>query len=340
MRTYERTLRLAVDHGAPELRGTADMHVGMAELHRERNDLDAARHHLSRSTEQGEHTGFPQNPYRWRVAMARIRMAERDLAGALNLLDEAERRYVSDFYPNVRPIAALRVRVCLAQGLVQDAVDWAGEQGLSAEDNLSYLREFAHITLAKVLIARFQTDREDHHIHQAINLLERLLEAAHAGERTGSAIDILIQQALAHEAHGDIPRALRPLERALVLAAPEGYVRIFVDEGDAMRNLLRHVAPSSPASSSARHLLRAFDESVQPSAAPPPISTTALAEPLTTRQIEILRLIAAGLRNQEIADRLFLSLPTVKRHIANAYGNLGVTHRTEAIARANELNLL
>ena len=107
-----------------------------------------------RSKELGEHTGFPQNRYRWRVAMARIREAQGDLDGALDLLDEAERLYVSDFFPNVRPIAALKTRVWVAQGRLGEALDWAREQGLSAEDDLSYLREFEHITLARVLLAQ------------------------------------------------------------------------------------------------------------------------------------------------------------------------------------------
>ena len=135
------------------------MYVGMSELHRERNDLHAATQHLLTSQELGEHTGLPQNPYRWRVAMARIREAEGDLDGALELLDEAERLYVSDFSPNVRPIAALKARVWVAQGRLDDALDWAREQGLSVEDDLSYLREFEHITLARVLLAQHSNDR-------------------------------------------------------------------------------------------------------------------------------------------------------------------------------------
>jgi LuxR family maltose regulon positive regulatory protein len=96
MRTYEHALQLATEQGDPVMRGTADMYVGMSEIHRERNDLHAATQHLLRSKEQGEHTGFPQNRYRWRVAMARIREAQGDLDGALDLLHEAERLYVSD----------------------------------------------------------------------------------------------------------------------------------------------------------------------------------------------------------------------------------------------------
>ena len=137
MRTYERGLQLATEQGTPALRGTADMYVGMSELHREHNDLHAATQHLLRSKELGEHTGFPQNPYRWRVAMARIRQAQGDLDGALDLLHEAERLYMSDFSPNVRPVAAWKTRVWVAQGRLGEALGWAREQGLSAEDDLS-----------------------------------------------------------------------------------------------------------------------------------------------------------------------------------------------------------
>ncbi len=117
--------------------------------------------HLRRSQELGEHTGLPQNPYRWRVAMARLREAEGDLDGALDLLDEAQRVYVGDFSPNVRPVPALRARVLVAQGRVGEALGWAREQGLSVDDDLSYLREFEHITLARVLLAQYAADRSE-----------------------------------------------------------------------------------------------------------------------------------------------------------------------------------
>ncbi len=155
-----------------------------------------------------------------------------------------------------------------------------------------------------------------------------------------SVIEILVQQALAQEAQGNILPALDPLERALTLAEPEGYVRIFVDEGEPMRILLRHAAADGIASSYTRRLLSAFDEPAQLVSTPVQVAAVELVEPLTMREVEILRLVAAGMRNQEIADQLFISLSTVKRHIANAYGKLGVSHRTEAVARANELNLL
>ena len=148
-------------------------------------------------------------------------------------------------------------------------------------------------------------------------------------------IEILLLQALAYQAQSNTRRALAPLERALTLAEPEGYVRIFVDEGEPMRDLLRHVAAGGIAGSYTRRLLSNFDKST------PAVTVAAdLVVPLTAREVEILRLIASGMRNQEIADHLFISLSTVKRHIANTYGKLGVSNRTEAVVQANELNLL
>src|SRR6478672_5615190 len=195
LRTYERTVQLAADHGAPAMRGTADMHVGMSSLYFEWNDLEAATRHLVKSTELGEVAGFPQNPYRWCVAMARMRVAQGDLDGALDLLGEAERRYVSDFYPYVHPIAALKARVWLLQGRLPEAVSWAQERGLSAGGDLSYLREFEHMTLARVLTARYQKERDELVIREANGLLDRLLKAAGDGGRTGSVIEVLVLHA-------------------------------------------------------------------------------------------------------------------------------------------------
>ena len=190
MRTYEQALQRVPEQGGPVLRGTADMYVGMSGVHRERNDLHAATQQLLRSQELGEHTGLPQNRYRWRVAMARIRQAEGDLDGALDLLNEAERVYLGDFFPNVRPVPALRARIWIAQGSLGEALGWAREQGLSVDDDLSYLREFEHITLARVLMARYQDERAERSVHEAIRLLDRLLRAAEEGERAGSVIEI------------------------------------------------------------------------------------------------------------------------------------------------------
>ncbi len=363
MRTYERGLQMATEQGAYVLRGAADMHVGMSELHCERDDLDAATQHLLRSKELGEFNGLPQNQYRWRVAMARIRKAEGDLASALDLLQEAERLYVSDFFPNVRPIAAMKTRVWVMQGRVGEALDWAREHSLEVSDDLTYLREFEHITLTRVLLARSKGNRTEYSILEAMELLARLLQAAEEGERTGSIIEILMLQALAHQMQGDISAALVPLERALMLAEPEGYVRIFVDEGPPMAVLLAKLhehARKRPRAAltnvplayierlfallSGERAARPGDDEAQEgislAATSAPAPAQSLLDPLTERELEVLRLIADGLSNRDIAARLVLALSTVKSYVNTIYGKLQVESRTQAVARARALHLL
>ena len=373
MRTYEQALQLAMEHGTPgfAVRGTADMYVGMSEILRERNDLHAATQHLLRSKEMGEHTGFPENRYRWRVAMARIRHAQGDLEGALEMLDEAERLYMSDFSPNVHPIAAWKTRVWVAQGRLAEALGWARKQGLSAEDELSYLREFEHITLARILLARYGSDHIDSAIHEAIGLLERLLKAAQEGGRMGSVIEILLLQALAQHMQGDIPAALLPLGQALTLAEPEDYVRIFLDEGEPMRLLIEDlrgkIVDGSFAVSQSQpmellpyieRLLRSFstgqtsttDQQHSPALAPvgrrlgvqvsPILPIENLVEPLSQRELEVLRLLKTELSGPEIARELTIALSTVRTHTESIYSKLNVKTRRAAVKRAIELNLI
>ncbi|HZW01639.1 MAG TPA: LuxR C-terminal-related transcriptional regulator, partial [Candidatus Deferrimicrobium sp.] len=351
MRTYDQALQLASEQGGSVLRGAADMYVGMSELHRERNDLPTATQHLLHSQELGEHIGLPQNPYRWRVAMARIREAEGDLSGALDLLNEAEHLYVSDYFPNVRPVPALRARVLVAQGALGEALGWAREQGLSVDDDLSYPREFDHVTLARVLLAQAaedHADRAERPLHEATQLLERLVKAAEEGGRTGSVIEILVLQALAHQRLGDIPAALVSLQRALPLAEPQGYVRVFVDEGLPMASLLRAAARvaqgehKATAPSYVRRLLAAVDETgdstpVRQGLAEP---RQGLLEPLSKRELEVLRLLGTDLDGPDIARELVVSLNTVRTHTKNTYAKLGVNNRRAAVRRAEELDLL
>ena len=341
MTTYERALQWAMEPGAPVLRGAADMYVGMSALHREHNDLKTAMQHLLTSQSLGELAGMPQNPYRWCAAMARIREAQGDLDGALDLLDQAERLYDGNFSPNVRPIASRKTRVWVAQGRLGEALGWAREQGLSVENELCYLHEFDHITLARVLLARYQSDRADGSVSEVMGLLERLLRAAEEGGRKGSVIEILVLQAIAYHAQGDLPAALLPLQHALALAEPEGYVRMFLDEGSSMMQLLREASAREIMPDYTDKLLAAFESEKRKSEDKPDLPPAQpLIEPLSQRELEILQLITQGLSNREISERLFLALDTVKGHNRRIYGKLQVTSRTEAIARARELGLL
>ena len=344
-RTFERALQLAAQEPGTVLRGTADMYVGMSQIACERGDLHTATQHLLRSQELGEHTGLPQNPYRWRVAMARVREAQGDLAGALTLLDDAQRVYLGDFLPNVRPVPALRARVLAAQGRWSDALGWAREQGLSADDNLTYVREFEHITLARVLLARFASDGDTSSLNDASRLLARLQSAAIAGDRMGSVIEILVLESITHQAGGDTTGALAPLIEALTHAEPEGYLRVFVGAGPPMKSLLTAVSRMRAGWDYVRRLLAAYaadDGTVATTTpvAPAPRGSQGLVEPLSERELDVLLLLATDLDGPDIARRLFVSLNTMRTHTRSIYAKLGVNSRRAAVSRAEELGLL
>jgi len=335
LKTYEWGHRLATNHGATVLRGAADMHVGMSELFLEWNDLDAAADHLLKSAELGELGGLPQNPYRWSVAMARIREAEGDADGALGLLDEAERLYVSEYFPKVRPVHAVRARVFAARGRLREAMDWVGEHGLASEDDLSYVREFEHITLARVLMAQAMQSRDDRGARTAMALLERLLEAAEAGQRGRSVIEVLVLQALAQQALGNVPGALVPLKRALTLAEPEGYVRTFIAEGAPMATLLTTAAKHGMSPDYVRPLLQALGRVDDRSR-----TRQSLPEPLSEREVDVLRLLGSDLDGPGIARELVVALSTVRTHTKSIYAKLGVNSRRAAVRRGEDLGLL
>ena len=238
---YEQSLQLLSEQGfVPP--GTAYLYLGMSKLHREQGNPIAARQHLLSSEEANENSPFQLWQYRFTLAQAQVKEDQGNLDGALELLNKAERLYYRNVVPELRPLAALKTQVWIKQGKLNKAIDWVRERGLSVDDDLSYLREFEHITLARVLIAGYKSDRTYRSILEAIGLLKRLLKAAEEGERTGSVIEILVLQALTHEAQDNIPLGLAPLEHALALAEPEGYVRIFVDEGMPMAQLLSAAA--------------------------------------------------------------------------------------------------
>ena len=336
---YERGLQIAAEEVHPTPPETDELHLGLSEVHREWGDLEAAARFLDTVTQLASQTAHRGNRQRWCTAMARILEARGDLSSALALLDEAESHNVRTPIPRVRPIPAMKARIWIAQRRSVEAMDWARAQNLSASDDLSYLREFEHVTLARLLVARHRPGGDERDLHDVVQLLDRLAIAAEQGGRTGSLIEILMLQSLAQEAMGNVRRGLDPLARALELAEPEGYLRVFVDEGSRMRDLLRHATSRGIAGDYTRRVLAGFDEPKPPATEVGRIAGGSV-QSLTTRELEILRLIAAGMRNQEIADLLSISAATVKRHIANAYGKLGATHRTEALVRAKEMNLL
>ena len=346
-RAYQQSLQLATEPDKPVLQGTAELYLGLSELLREQGDLDTAKAYLNKGKALGPQASLPGYGYFWCIAQARLQAVEGNLDSALDFLDEAERLYYKSPLPDIRPIPAMKARIWVRQGNLTAALGWARQQDLSIDDDLSYLHEYEHVTLARLLIAQGKRDHSTNPIHQAMDLLARLLNAAEAGERTGSVIEILVLQAIAHTTQSNTTQALIPLERALTLAEPEGYVRIFMDEGIPMATLLTEVAKQRIQPNYVGNLLTAFKTEAGPiNHTPLPVLpavqplTEPLVEPLSDRELEILKLIADGLSNREIGDRLFLALDTIKGHNRRIFGKLGVQRRTEAIARARELGLL
>jgi LuxR family transcriptional regulator, maltose regulon positive regulatory protein len=334
VRGYQAGLAMAAAHSSAEVIETDELYLGLSEVHRERGELGEAEQLLLSMQQRASRAGHTANRHRWCTAMSRVAAAHGDFDRASSLLQDAEAAYRRDPLPIVRPFAAMRARIWIAQGKVADAARWANERDLSDDDELSFLREYDHFTRARLLVSQDQPER-------AITLLERLTIAARTGGRTGSVIEALTMQALAHERLGNTVAALDAIGTALELAEPEGYLRVFVDEARPMRDLLRHAAARGVAGAYTRRVLAGFEEAVV-SAAPGASNggVSRVVQLLTPRELEILRLIAAGMRNQEIAKQLFISPATVKRHIANLYHKLDARHRTEALNRATALNLL
>ncbi|MGY1708826.1 LuxR C-terminal-related transcriptional regulator [Geodermatophilus sp. SYSU D00758] len=342
--TYQRALRVVTPGTGPPLRGAADMHVGIAGVLVERGELDVARRHLASCAELGERAGLPQTPYRDRVVRARLAEIDGDADGALVLLEDAEARYAADYFPEVRPVGALRARLHARTGRWSDALTWAHQRGLSVEDDLSYLREFDHLVLARALVARYAADGDGPSMSGALRLLPRLLRAAEDGGRTGTVLEVLVVQALAASARGDGAAALVALRRALELAEPRGHVRLFLDEGPLLLRPLRtaaaHGSAAGPAADHARRLLDA--SAPRPGSAPLPTGPAGagLVEPLSARELDVLRLLGTDLDGPGIARRLFVSVNTVRTHTKHLYAKLGVNNRRAAVRRGQELALL
>ncbi len=323
-RTLTRALDVAI--ASAPLRGTADMHVGLGELLLERNDLVGAAEQLRASRAVGDHLALPQHAYRSRVLDARLRAAHGDHAGALALLVEAEGLYETDYSPRVRPAAATTVRQRLATGDLDAAMHWVADADVAADDEPSYLREYEHLTLARVLLATGGTD-------QAIALLQRLVDAADAGGRAGSAVEAVMLLALAHRASDDTARALTTIEDALTRAATVGYVRMFLDAGTPMTALLDAAVRHGRTPELAQSILAAGTRAERSPMHPD------LVDPLSPRELDVLRLLRTELTWPEIAAELVVSLNTVRSHTKSIFSKLGVSNRRAAVRRAGELGL-
>jgi len=346
VQTYEQALEAIAVPGRPLPPTAGPVYLGLAEVAYQRNELDRALEYVTEGIALSRQFLYGPSPAPGWVTLAWIRQAAGDPAGALEAIGEAE--HASPVPAGLLyPAPAQRARLLLAQGDVAAAARWTHETGLHADDEPRYPREPGYLVLARVLLAQQRPA-------EALALLDRLYAAAVAQDRVGSVIEAGALRALALAACGQDSDAVDALAEVLTLACPQGYVRVFADEGPPMAALLTRLIAAQRAGSgfqaAARvplgclaRLQRAFDVGpTRPGLRPSPAraAVPGLVEQLTSRELEVLEMLAAGRSNQAIASELVVTLDTVKKHVSHVLGKLGAANRTEAVTRARELGLI
>jgi LuxR family maltose regulon positive regulatory protein len=302
-------------------------YAGLANVLCEWNELDSALEYAAQSVELCKLIGQAEILMTAYTSLARVQLARREFDAALTTLEEA-RRVASEISAwSLDTILILQARVWLAKGELEPAIRWVENGGYTVDEAASFHREQGLLTLARIRMAQGQPE-------QVAALLERLRQEAESSGRVGSLIEIGVLQAMNFKTQGDARNAQETLSKILVLAKPEGYLRVFLEEGEAMRSLIeecrRQTTRPDPY---LQKLLGAYPPR-------PTTSRSALIEPLSERELEVLHLLAVGRSNSQIAKELYVSLNTVKAHVKNIFVKLGVHNRTEAIHRAQELDLI
>ncbi|WP_404380465.1 LuxR C-terminal-related transcriptional regulator [Knoellia locipacati] len=321
-------------------RATAELHVMLSELDTEAGDLEAAGRHLASADDLAGRAAVTESHFRYFVATGLLAAAEGDLADAVLQLDRAEQLHRPGFFPDVRPIPAIRARIRVRQGLLEPAFDWARERRVATNDPSEYLREFDHLTLVRLLLAEHRTHPEDGTVHELVGMLDRLREAAESSGRAGSLVEIHMLTALNHDAQGRRSQALGSLAETFAGALePDAYVRLFLDEGEPMMGLLRAADQAKLASPHAHRLLafaanhKAYRLGVRHGGGAP------LTDPLSGRELQVLGLLESELSGPQIAAALFISANTLRTHTKHIFTKLGVTSRRAAVVRARQRGL-
>jgi len=349
LRTYQEGLEFGAGAGRPKVLTVGEAHIGIAEVLYQRDRLDDAMSHVAEGIGLCRRLTSAQSLATGLATMAWIRQAMGDPAAAIEAMEEAYRVLPSlDVVSLHNPVPAQRARLLLAQGKVAAAANWVEERRLAETDEPAYAREQEYLVLARLLLATSSPGR-------ALGLLERLHDAARAQGRFGSVIEVQALQALAIRAQGDGIRALSRLVDALNLGRPEGYVRVFADEGPSMAALLgglvargkRKKVSVPVAEVPAGYLGRVLRAVRSPSDRGPAVpgkegvhAVAGLVEVLTGRELEVVAMLAEGRSNREIADEFVVTLDTVKKHVTHILDKLGAANRTQAVARARELGLI
>ena len=320
--------QFAGDRGRrPPFAGLAS--TGLATVLRQWNDLGAAVRSAKEGIKLSSQWGQAEVTMHGYVELAHVLQAQGDDGGVLGALEKAAEVAKDLAVWTIIPLELIEARLRLAQGHPEAAYRWVQKSSPSAQDRPDFQHVGHFLMHARVLIAQ-------HKLEEASAVLAQLFKVAEDSGACMYEIEILVLQAVAFQARGNREMAVKSLTRALSLAAPRGFVRIFLDEGAPMARLLRQEAVRVAAPDHVDRLLASFRGVVsqgRPSDQP-------LVDPLSERELEVLRLVTAGMSNRQIAAELYLAVGTIKKHISNIYSKLYVNKRTLAVARARELDLL
>ncbi len=341
--TYQEGLRLATTPDEKETAVAGFPNIRLGDVLRERNELEQARQHLYHGIEQCIQLGQADVLVDGYICLARYQMTVGDRDGARDSLRRAdqvlERTKVDPFVQCW--LEDCRLRFWMLEGNLPAVVRWVEQSGLETAGPFSYHYDLHHINLARALVFEGLQVPSQAALVEATELLARLASAADQAGWVQEKIKILVLLSEAYQASGRQVEALQAYAQAAILAEPGSYVRLFVDEGAPMMELLSAAAAQGIRPEYTNKLLAAFEVQTRDERPTPSVlGPSSLVEPLSPRELEVLRLIAQGLSNQEIGERLFLALDTVKGHNRRIFDKLQVQRRTEAIARANELGIL
>jgi len=301
------------------------------------NDLAAAKRYLLEGIEYCSLVGYIMDQVVGLVTLAQVYQALGDQHAVQDVMNEAiklSKRMQSYIYVR-RWVENVQVRLWRAREAWDQLIHWIQSCGMTTQDQLTFNRDLEHIILARALLYAGVHQPASSYLQDAQSLLNKLLEKAKVANWGGKFIEILILQALVFQALGENKAALLKLKKALTRAEPEGYVRLFIDEGPHIQELLYQFSAQGTTTAYVKKLLDAFGPQEAQGQIPSP-----LIEPLSSRELEVLILMSNGMTNQEIASDLVIAMTTAKKHVSNIIGKLGVTNRTQAVARARELHLI
>jgi LuxR family maltose regulon positive regulatory protein len=343
MESLREATQMATRENSRQLPVAGYAYVYMGGVYREWNDLEAATRYSLDGIDLCERVGYIMDQAVGYATLSCIKLAQKDWEAAQDALQRANTlsQKMKTYVYVRRWVENCQIRLWIAQGNLKAIDTWIRKSGLSIDDELTFLRDIEHIILARALVALGQAQSESRYLDNALTLLTQLQDMTLAAGWVGKAIEVLVLQALALQAKVKNEAALKTLGKALSLAEPQGYVRIFVDEGQPMATLLRQAATQGISTHYAGRLLGTLEAELQDETNDIEVMPASrVIEPLSKRESEVLKMLATELSGPEIASEMHIALTTLRFHTRNIYGKLEVNNRRSAVRKAQEFNLI